>query len=177
MAKKDTQNTLANNTSITNPESINPVKDPKSVMLKIHLDLIDSNGSIAGVHQDILLPCLKEPAFVKGAYDQVEKTLEIVGVDFFKKLVRNYFMGCIENTFDYSKQNFISDNPSVMSDMGYMPLNQDQDHKVLIDNKELDEDGNIIKPVMSIEDQKSSLNMNALDNTSGVIDLDVETEN
>ena len=30
---------------------------------------------------------------------------------------------------------------------------------------------------MSIEDQKSSLNMNALDNTGGVIDLDVETEN
>ena len=26
-------------------------------------------------------------------------------------------------------------------------------------------------------DQKSSLNMNALDNTGGVIDLDVETEN
>lgn len=176
MAKKDTQNTLANNTSITSiSEPKNPVKDPKSVMLKIHLDLIDSNGSIAGVHQDILLPCLKEPAFIKGAYDQVEKTLEIVGVDFFKKLVRNYFIGCIENTFDYSKQSFISDNPGVMSDMGYMPLNKDQDHKVLIDNKELDEDGNIRKPVISIEDQKNSLNINPLDNT-GTIDLDIETE-
>ena len=176
MAKKDTQNTsLSNNTSITNPESTNPVKDPKSVMLKIHLDLIDSKGSIAGVHQDILLPCLKEPAFVKGAYDQVEKTLEIVGVDFFKKLVRNYFMGCIENTFDYSKRGFLTDNPGVMSDIGYMPLNLEQDHKVLIDNKELDEDGNIVKPVMSIEDQKNSLNINTLDNT-GTIDLDVETQ-
>ena len=64
--------------------------DGKSVLLKINLELVDSSGSVAKVNQDIMLPHLREPAFIKGAYRQIEDTLNLVGVDFFKRLVRQY---------------------------------------------------------------------------------------
>lgn len=158
-------NTIIDQKDITT-EKVIEVKDPKSVMLKIHLDLVDCNGSVANVHQDIMLPCLKEPAFIKGAYEQVEKTLDIVGVDFFKKLIRNYFMNCINNTFNSEFNS--SDNPNTMT-AGYLPLSPSMDHKVLVDNKDIDED----KTTNSNADE--NFNVNLLDN-NGTIDLDVELD-
>lgn len=163
------QNTTIEQKDVTKKQSIiknEVVEDPKSVLLKIHLDLIDCNGSVANVHQDIMLPCLKEPAFIKGAYEQVEKTLDIVGVEFFKKLIRNYFMNCINNTFN--SELALSDNPNTMTAVGYLPLNPAMDHKVLVDNRDIDENN-------ATSNTDDNFNVNLIDN-NGTIDLDVELD-
>ena len=141
------------------------VEDPKSVMLKIHLDLVDSSGSVANVHQDIMLPCLKEPAFIKGAYEQVEKTLDIVGVDFFKKLVRNYFMNCINETFN---SGFNTSDHSNVTTAGYLPLDPSMDQKIVVDTRDV-ADGS------SDQTKNENPNINLIDN-NGTIDLDVELD-
>lgn len=91
----------------TSNSSYNPDIDDKSVKLKINLELVEKNGSIAHVNQAIILPYLKEPAFVKGAYKQIENTLNLVGVDLFKRLVRQYFLNLADNF--YSTNNNGSD--------------------------------------------------------------------
>lgn len=87
--------------------NINPDIDEKSVKLKINLELVEKRGSIAHVNQAIILPYLKEPAFVKGAYKQIENTLNLVGVELFKRLVRQYFLNLVDNF--YSNNNNGSD--------------------------------------------------------------------
>ena len=79
------------------------VLDPKSVVLKVDLELIDNTGTVAKVKQDINIPYVKEPAFIKGAYTQIENTLDIVCVNFFKKLIKQYCLKTLDEIF--SKDN------------------------------------------------------------------------
>lgn len=102
MSVVDQENKQIAKQQSTSNSSFNDIDD-KSVKLKIDLELVEKNGSIAHVNQSIILPYLKEPAFVKGAYKQIENTLNLVGVDLFKRLVRQYFLNLADNF--YSDQN------------------------------------------------------------------------
>ena len=129
--------------------NINPDIDEKSVKLKINLELVEKNGSIAHVNQAIILPYLKEPAFVKGAYKQIENTLNLVGVDLFKRLVRQYFLNLADNF--YSTNNNGSDL--------LLPM----DSKMVITNSE------------QLIDQNTSADSEN-GNTSEKLDLNLEVE-
>ena len=126
--------------------NINPDIDEKSVKLKINLELVEKHGSIAHVNQAIILPYLKEPAFVKGAYKQIENTLKLVGVDLFKRLVRQYFLNLADNFYA---------NPTNGGSDLLLPM----DSKMVITNSESVDQNPSIDSGDNITSEKLDLNL------------------
>ena len=120
--------------------------DSNSVVLNVNLELLDSTGSVAKVNQSITLPFIKEPAFVKGAYNQIESTLNAVGVDMFKRMVKYYCMNLVHS--------YYNEQPPLFNQVF-------NDEKVVVNSS------------LALND--NSLDVIS-DNSEDVIDLDVEEE-
>lgn len=68
--------------------------------LRINIALVEKGGNTPVIiDQEITLPGLLLPSFLKGAYTQVENTLNTVGVEMFKALAKQYFFNKINKTF------------------------------------------------------------------------------
>ena len=76
---------------------------PTDMKLKVSLKLEDSGGNVvAEINQDASLPGLCLPSFLPGAYSQVEKTLNVIGIDYFKALVKQYFYEKLQSVYGTS---------------------------------------------------------------------------
>jgi hypothetical protein len=120
--------------------------DSNSVVLNVNLELLDSTGSVAKVNQSITLPFIKEPAFVKGAYNQIESTLNAVGVDMFKRMVKYYCMNLVHS--------YYNEQPPLFNQVF-------NDEKVVVNSS------------LALNDNSMDV---ISDNSEDVIDLDVEEE-
>lgn len=112
--------------------------DSNSVVLNVNLELLDSTGSVAKVDQSITLPFIKEPAFVKGAYNQIESTLNAVGVDMFKRMVKYYCMNLVHTYYNEQPPLFnqvFNDEKVVVNSNSSLALN-DNSMDVIPDNSE-----------------------------------------
>lgn len=93
-SKQDTSNTETGNKLEIKNISSNDLK------LRINIALVEKGGNTPVIiDQEITLPGLLLPSFLKGAYTQVENTLNTVGVEMFKALAKQYFFNKINKTF------------------------------------------------------------------------------
>ena len=71
--------------------------------LKVKLVFEDGEGNVkANVEQELVLPGIYLPSFLPGAYTQVEQMLNMVGIDYFKMMLRDHFMNELE-TIGYNR--------------------------------------------------------------------------
>ena len=83
--------------------------------LNIHLSLSDSTGEVAVINQEVDLPGLLYPSFLPDAYNQVDRTLQVLGVDYFQKLVKNYLFKKLDNTFTGESKALFSDTKTLIA--------------------------------------------------------------
>ena len=128
----------------------------KDGKLKVKLAFEDGDGNVkANVEQELILPGIYLPSFLPGAFNQVEQMLNLVGIDYFKMVLRDHFMSELES-IGYARP-MLGDSTGSASFV---------DEKMVIDSGAL----------YDLEDESSSP-PDETNEESMVIDLPVEQEN
>ena len=128
----------------------------KDGKLKVKLVFEDGDGNVkANVEQELILPGIYLPSFLPGAYNQVEQMLNLVGIDYFKMVLRDHFMSELES-IGYAR-------PMLGDSVGSASF---VDEKMVIDSGAL----------YDLEDESQSP-PDETNEESMVIDLPVEQEN
>lgn len=149
--KQDTSNTETGNKPEVKNISNNDLK------LRINIALVEKGGNTPVIiDQEITLPGLLLPSFLKGAYTQVENTLNTVGVEMFKALAKQYFFNKINKTFMN-----LNDTKSLNYEQGVL---YNDEKRLVAENQEIIPDDSLLS---------DAINNNGNNNT---IELEVETE-
>ena len=148
-SKQDTSNTeTGNKLEIKNINS-------NDLELRINIALVEKGGNTPVIiDQEITLPGLLLPSFLKGAYTQVENTLNTIGVEMFKALAKQYFFNKINKTFMN-----LNDTNSLNYEQGVL---YNDEKRLVAENQE-------IIP-------NDSLLSDAINNSNNTIQLEVESE-
>lgn len=156
MEKKEIS-TSKQNISETETGSQPEIKNISSndLKLRINIALVEKGGNTPVIiDQEITLPGLLLPSFLKGAYTQVENTLNTVGVEMFKALAKQYFFNKINKTFMN-----LNDTNSLNYEQGVL---YNDEKRLVAENQEIIPDNSLLS--------------DAMNNSNNTIQLEVESE-
>lgn len=126
------------------PEEQKVTVKSKDLILEIHLNLKTANNKkVVAVEHNIPLTAILEPMFIKDGAKKIEQIVNMLGVEVFNTMVRDFFLNKVEDM--HKTQNFIEHKTLI---------DTIQDNQSIIEINNADgskEQKVLVKPVISEE--------------------------